>query len=64
MRNYQVFLMPPLPKFVKLYLCSTVSTQEQYDRIAVLAQDIKGDRLLNIKTKVASAQMNKSQGIL
>lgn len=41
-------------------ISGTVPTQEQYDRIAVLAQEIKGVRSLNIKAKVAPAQMNKS----
>jgi hyperosmotically inducible periplasmic protein len=41
-------------------ISGTVPTQEQYDRIAVLAQEIKGVRSLNVKAKVAPAQMNKS----
>lgn len=41
-------------------ISGTVPTQEQYDRIAVLAQEIKGVRSLNVKAKVAPAQVNKS----
>lgn len=41
-------------------ISGTVPTQEQYDRIAVLAQEIKGVRSLNVKAKVAPAQMNQS----
>jgi hyperosmotically inducible periplasmic protein len=41
-------------------ISGTVPTQEQYDRIAVLAQDIKGVRSLDIKAKVAPAQTNES----
>lgn len=41
-------------------ISGTVPTQEQYDRIAVLAQEIKGVRSLNVKSKVAPAQMNQS----
>jgi hyperosmotically inducible periplasmic protein len=41
-------------------ISGTVPTQEQYDRIAVLAQEIKGVRSLNIKAKVAPAQTNES----
>lgn len=41
-------------------ISGTVPTQEQYDRIAALAQEIKGVRSLNIKAKVAPAQTNES----
>jgi hyperosmotically inducible periplasmic protein len=41
-------------------ISGTVPTQEQYDRIAVLAQEIKGVRSLDIKAKVAPAQTNES----
>jgi hyperosmotically inducible periplasmic protein len=41
-------------------ISGTVPTQEQYDRIAVLAKEIKGVRSLDIKAKVAPAQTNQS----
>jgi hyperosmotically inducible protein len=44
----------------KVTISGTVPTQEQYDKITVLAQEIKGVRSLNVKAKVAPAQTNES----
>lgn len=41
-------------------ISGTVPTQEQYDKIAVLAQEIKGVRSLDVKAKIAPAKMNES----
>jgi hyperosmotically inducible periplasmic protein len=44
----------------KVTISGTVPTQEQYDKITVLAQEIKGVRSLNVKAKVAPSQTNES----